>query len=320
VGGREAALTVDSTSMQVHFGVGLLRAEWPRAVVCVGTFDGVHLGHQAVVRRAVDTAREQDLPCCVVTFDRHPAAVLAPSRCPKAIAPLQENLREIERLGVSVAVVLPFDAELSRMSADRFLDEILRASLKADNVVVGHDFAMGNGREGTTDWLSARIPTLVVEPFEIEGQRVSSSAIRQAVQDGEMETATRLLGRPFSITGVVVGGQKLGRQLGYPTANIARSFDQALPADGVYATRFRCEKGDYVAALAIGMRPAVGGDHRTVEAYLLDYPGDSLYGLSASLEVHHRLREERNFPSLEALKGQMAHDVEETRRLLLSGT
>jgi len=302
--------------MQVHFGVGRLKAEWLRAVVCIGTFDGVHLGHRAVIRKAVEDARERELPCALITFDRHPAAILAPDRCPKALAGLSRNLQEFASLGVSIAVVLPFDVELSQMSAERFLDEILRDALRAETLVVGHDFAMGHGRRGTPEWLAAHIPTDVVAPFHVEEERVSSSLIREAVESGEMEKATRLLGRPFAIEGVVVGGQRLGRQLGYPTANIARSFDQALPADGVYAARFRSETGVYNAALAIGLRPAVGGTARTIEAYLLDYPGDSLYGLAVELEVWRRLREERNFPSLDALKDQMAQDVELARRLL----
>jgi riboflavin kinase/FMN adenylyltransferase len=302
--------------MQVHFGVELLRAEWRTSVTCVGTFDGVHLGHQAVIHEAVSHARNKELPCVLVTFDRHPAAILAPSRCPKALAALQENLEAFKALGVSATVVLPFDAELSRMSAERFLREILIGAAKACSIVVGHDFAMGNGREGTTDWLASRIPTTVVSAFEIDGIRVSSSRIREAVAAGRMEEATRLLGRPFALSGVVVGGQKMGRQLGFPTANIARSFDQAIPAQGIYAGWLTSSIGRFMAATSIGVRPAVGGGDQTVEAYLLDYTGDSLYGLAVELELTHRLREERDFPSLEALTLQINVDVEETRRIL----
>ncbi len=302
--------------MQVHFGVGLLKAEWHKSVACVGTFDGVHLGHQAVIAEAVNQARREELPCVLVTFDRHPAAILAPSRCPKAVAGLQENLQVFKALGVSATLVLPFDAELSRMSAERFLREILIGGAKASSVVVGHDFAMGNGREGTPEWLSARLPTSIVPPFEVEGVRVSSSAIRKLVGEGCLAEAAKLLGRPFALSGVVVGGQKLGRQLGYPTANIARSFDQVTPADGIYAGWLTSASGRYMAATSIGVRPAVGGSDRTVEAYLLDYPGDSLYGASVELELLHRIREERDFPSLEDLIRQIECDVLETRNLL----
>jgi riboflavin kinase / FMN adenylyltransferase len=303
--------------MQVHFGIELLRAEWRKSVGCIGTFDGVHIGHQQVIRRAVERARKEDLPCVLITFDRHPAAVLAPSKCPKAIAPLQDNLREFERLGVSAAVILQFDALLSRMSAQRFLDEIIVGAVHSGSLVVGHDFAMGNNREGNIEWLKARIPTEVVEPFESGGQRVSSTEIRRAVETGDVGTAGLLLGRPFAVSGLVVQGQRLGRQLGYPTANIARSFDQVMPSDGVYAGFLECSLGSFMAATSIGTRPAVGGGSRTIEAYLLDYPGESLYGQSVRLELCHRLRGEQYFDSLEALKRQIGADVQETRRLLV---
>ncbi|MGV3618656.1 MAG: bifunctional riboflavin kinase/FAD synthetase [Fimbriimonas sp.] len=302
--------------MQVHLGTGTLRAEWPRAVVCVGTFDGVHLGHQAVIRRAVADAREAELPCILVTFDRHPASILAPSKTPPSLASTGENLQRFEALGVTLVLILPFDAALSRMSADQFLEEILRKGVKAERIVVGHDFAMGNGREGTTEWLAARIPTDVVPPFELEGHRVSSSDIRRAVLAGDVEHAHALLGRPYELEGTIVGGQRLGRELGFPTANLARSANQALPADGVYAGWFESPHGRHRAATSVGTRPAVGGNTRTVETYLLDYPGDSLYGLPVRLEFHRRLRDEWNFPSLEALKDQIAADVEQVRALV----
>ena len=302
--------------MTVLFGLGALRAEWPSAVVCVGTFDGVHRGHRAVVLEAARQAREAELPLILATFDRHPAAVLAPERCPPSIAPLEENLREFAALGVGVAVVLPFDSETAGMSADAFLEKTLREALRAERLVVGHDFAMGKGREGTAAWLASRIPTLIVPPFEIDGVRVSSSAIRRAVREGDLTLANRLLGRPFVLSGVVVGGQRLGRTLGYPTANLARTIDGVLPADGVYAAWFDAPHGRFPAALAIGTRPAAGGGPRSIEAYLMDYNGASLYGAACRLEVVLRLREERDFPSLDALVEQMGRDVEAAREAL----
>ena len=302
--------------MIVSFGLGALRAEWPRAVACVGTFDGVHLGHQAVVQEAARQAREAELPLVLATFDRHPAAVLAPERCPKAIAPLEENLREFAKLGVGVTVVLPFDGSTAALPADEFLQSVLREALHADRLVVGHDFAMGRGREGTAEWLAARIPTTVVLPFERDGVRVSSSAIRRAVAEGDMAMAAALLGRPFTLGGVVVGGQRLGRTLGYPTANLARTTDGVLPADGVYAAWFDAPHGRFPAALAIGTRPAAGGGPRSIEAYLMDYDGASLYGAACRVEIVARLRAEWDFPSLDALVAQMGRDVEEARNAL----
>lgn len=299
--------------MQVHFGVELLAAEWPSAVVCMGTFDGVHLGHQEVIGAAVRQAREWECPCVLVTFDRHPAHVLAPERCPKAIAALQANLAAFERLGVAVAVILPFDFQLSQTEAEEFFQEILIKKIRAAAIIVGHDFAFGHKRRGTPDWLRERIATTVIPPFEIEGRRVSSSEIRNAVQAGKVEEAAHLLGRPFEIPGVVVAGQKLGRQLGYPTANLARSFDQVLPAYGIYSGEMTCHFGTFRAAVSIGIRPAVSGKAMTIEAYLLDYPGDSLYGSSVTLRLLARVREERYFESLDALKAQIALDVEHIR-------
>ena len=302
--------------MQVHFGVELLHAEWPRAVTCIGTFDGVHLGHQAVISSALTLAQERELPLSLVTFDRHPAAILAPEKCPKAIGSLVSNLEEFETLGASVVVILPFDYALSQTSASDFLETILRGKLHSDCLVIGHDFALGHGREGTPEWLKAHIETHVIPPFEIDGKRVSSSDIRRAVEAGDMESARKWLGRPFQISGVVVSGQKLGRTLGYPTANLARSFDQILPADGIYAAYAESAFGWHRAAVSIGMRPAVQGQNRTIEAYLLDYPGDSLYGRTLRLAFHKRLREERNFPDLEALKEQIKLDVDEVAHVL----
>lgn len=300
--------------MQVHFGLGLLRAEWSKSIVCIGTFDGVHLGHRFLISHAVKEAREAELPAILVTFDRHPAAVLAPERCPQAISSLYQNLAAFEGLGVAVAVILEFDRALSQTSAEAFLQQVVLDKLQGVEMVIGHDFAFGQGRQGTPEWLQGRIKTHSVPPLMLEGRRVSSSEIRLAVTEGRMEDASRRLGRPFEVTGVVITGQKLGRQLGFPTINIARSFDQVTPADGVYAGVCRTPHGAFKAAINIGMRPAVGGSSRTIEAHLLDYTGETLYGCAVSLGIQMRLREERRFPSLAALGQQMTRDVEEVRR------
>lgn len=296
--------------MQVHFGVEPMHPEWPASVVCIGTFDGVHRGHQEVIRRAVHIAAERELPCVVVTFDRHPAAILAPERKPPALASLEENLAEFELLGAAATVILPFDRVLSQTTATDFLDRILVGILRASCLVVGHDFALGHDREGTGDWLRARMETVVVPAFELDGVRVSSSDVRRAVLTGDVATACRLLGRPFALHGVVVGGNRLGRELGYPTINLARSFDQALPTDGVYAGACRTRFGDFRAAISIGIRPTVEDEgRRLIEAYLIDYPGHSLYGRDVTLRFWQKLRGQEKFESLDALKIQMARDV-----------
>lgn len=299
--------------MQVHFGFDLLRVEWDSAVVCIGTFDGVHLGHRQVIGHAVNLARKIEKPSVLVTFDRHPASVVAPDKKPPAIDSLYQNFERFNELGVAVCVVLQFNETLMNTPASTFFEDCILAKLHASHMVVGHDFAFGRGRQGNAGWLAARIPTDVVPPYELDGHRVSSSAIRQAVRDGKPVLAARWLGRPFETTGVVVVGERLGRTLGFPTLNIARSFDQATPADGVYACVCQTLNGTYAAAVNVGRRPSVDGKSRTIEAYLIDYTGEDLYGTAVRLGFIKRLRDELKFDSLEDLKVQMAKDVMETR-------
>ncbi|HRJ27945.1 MAG TPA: riboflavin biosynthesis protein RibF [Fimbriimonadaceae bacterium] len=303
--------------MRIHLGLDRWHPEWDRSVVCIGSFDGIHLGHQAVIQTAVNEASRRRCPCLVTTFDRHPLAILAPDRCPPALATLDQNLREIERFGTSVTVILPFDEAMRQTPAEIFLERMLRGHLKAEHIVVGHDFSMGKDRQGTAEWMSHRIETTIVPPFEIQGERVSSRALRDGVREGALERVTHFLGRPFALAGVVVPGQQLGRTLGYPTANLGRSFEQVVPADGVYGGIARLRQGSWRAAMSIGHRPAVGGKARTVEAFLLDYDGPEFYGAAMELEFWVRLREERDFPDLDALRDQMARDVQSTRESVL---
>lgn len=299
--------------MHVHFGLDHLHAEWPHALVCIGTFDGVHLGHQAVIRRSIAKARALGVPCVLVTFDRHPAAILAPERAPLAIGSIEGNLAEFEALGVDIALVLPFTRDLANTSADDFLEVVLRGRVGAKSIVIGHDFAFGHDRVGTPSWLGERIETEVVPPFEVAGKRVSSSEIRNAVANGDVEHAAELLGRPFAISGVVVHGEKIGRQLGYPTANLARSFRQVMPANGIYSGDFTLAGRAYRAAVSVGVRPTFHGTTRTIEAFLIEYEGDEFYGRSATLTFVKRIRDEQRFESIELLKEQMARDVEVAR-------
>lgn len=302
--------------MLIHIGLELLEPEWNESVVCIGTFDGVHLGHQALLHQAVSMAKERECPSIALTFDRHPAAILAPDRKPQSISTFDQDLRYLKNSGIAATLILPFDRALANTTASEFLNEILIGRLKCQQLVVGYDFALGKGREGTIDWLSSRIATHVVEPVLDEGVRVSSSAIRRAISEADFSQVTRWLSRPFALHGVVVGGQKLGRTLGFPTINLAKSADQIVPPDGVYAGRAHTSQGNFVAAISVGCRPVVDGQNRTVEAYLLDYPGDLLYGESVELEFWQKLRDEQNFSSLEDLKVQMSQDVERTKEIV----
>jgi len=295
--------------MLVQYGLATLGAEWNRSVVCIGTFDGVHLGHRAVIGETVRRAQSVQAPAVVVTFDRHPLSVLAPERCPPEISTLDERLELFAELGVGATLVLSFDRDLSQMGAQQFLDMILRSGLKAHEVVMGHDFAFGKGREGTPEWLAERIATTVAAPLEIEGVRVSSTTIRGLISEGDMEGAATMLARPHWISGVVVTGEQLGRRLGFPTINIARAAVTILPPDGVYSGSCRTPLGVFRAAISIGRRPAVGGTDRAIEAYLLNYPGDDLYGRPVRLEVAARVRDEIQVATLEQLRAQIERDV-----------
>ena len=299
--------------MTVHFGTDLVEAGWNSSTVCIGVFDGVHLGHQAVISAAVSAARSHEHPCALVTFDRHPAWTLAPDRVPLALASLGQNLDQFKRLGVAVTVVLAFDQATASTTADDFLQNTLKARLKAETLVIGHDFALGKGRQGDSAWLSGRMDTIAVPPLEMEGHRISSTEIRGLVSAGEVERAGRFLGRPYALHGTVVAGEKRGRTLGYPTLNIALSSRQAVPCDGVYGGWCQTAKGTFRAATGIGCRPTFGGNQRTIEAYLLDYPGDSLYGESVELGFSARIRDDATFPSAAELVDQLNKDVAEVR-------
>ncbi len=299
--------------MQVHFGLDGLLADWASSIACIGVFDGVHLGHQAVIREAVSWSESIGSPAVLITFDRHPLAVLAPERCPQAVGTVRANLSEFERLGVSICVVLSFNEELRQTSAEDFLRTCLIEGLRAKGAVVGQDFAFGRGREGTAEWLSSRIDTRVVPPLLLDGARVSSTAIRLAIGEGRVEDAARLLGRPFAFEGIVVEGEKVGRQLGFPTANLARSSDQVVPADGVYAGSCATPFGEFRAAISVGVRPTFDGRSRTIEAHLIDYPGTNLYGKPVVFRLESRLRAQERFDDGERLAEQMKLDAEAAR-------
>lgn len=302
--------------MLVHFGPDLLQPEWEHSVVCIGTFDGVHIGHRALITEAVKEARSREWPPILVTFDRHPAATLAPDRKPLPIGTLEQNAIKFRKLGIAICLILPFTNELAHCPADQFLQEILIGKLRMGHAVVGHDFAFGHNRTGTSEWLQERIPTTILPPVLVDGERVSSTLIRQAILAGDMERVENLSGEPFALKGVVVPGQKLGRTIGFPTVNLARSSDQIVPADGIYAGYCEIEGVKHLAAISVGNRPAVGGTERTIEANLIDFPQQELYGYPIELSFIKRVRPELDFPHLDELRKQIDQDVRQIREIL----
>ena len=266
--------------------------------VAIGTFDGVHAGHRAVIRAAVDSG----LRPTVVTFDPHPRAALGNSV--ELLCTLGRRLELLEACGVDDVLVVDFTPETAELSAERFARGVLR-TIGAEIVVAGEGFRFGRGREGDCDLLRSLGLDAREVPL-VEG--VSSTRIRAHLRAGEMEAAARLLGRPFEVDGVVVGGDRRGGTLGFPTANLRMEPNLLVPAYGIYAGAV----GDRRAAVSIGVNPHYGGTERRVEAYLLDWEGD-LYGDRLVVELWRRLRDERAFESEAALIAQIARDVEETR-------
>ena len=286
----------------------LLDAQPAPRRVAVGTFDGVHLGHREVISGA-DT---------VLTFYPHPSAVVAPAHTPKLLTSLAQKADLIEALGVAEIVVIPFDAEFARRGAQEFVDDVLVGALGATHVSVGENFRFGHRAQGDPELLAAdgRFGVRVVELQEIDGEVVSSSHIRGLILGGALEYADKLLGTPFQISGPVVHGDKRGRTLGFPTANLIPPDGFVVPGHGVYAA---CA-GGHPAAVNVGVRPQFQtGRGELIEAFLLDFDGD-LYGQELPIRFLKRLRGERRFPSVDALVQQMTQDVEDVRALLPSRT
>jgi riboflavin kinase / FMN adenylyltransferase len=276
--------------------------------VAVGTFDGVHLGHREVIRGA-DT---------VLTFEPHPAAIVSPAGAPRLLTPLQRKAELIAELGVQELVVVTFDREFASRSVESFIDDVLVSTLRAEHVSVGENFRFGHKAQGDTQRLLSddRFQTRVVPLLEVDGEVVSSSHIRGLVLGGAVEYADKLLGAPFTFSGEVTEGDKRGRTLGFPTANLLPRDGYVVPGHGVYACRARTADGVvHVAATNVGVRPMfVTGRGELIEAFLVDFDGD-LYGTELRVEFLKRLRGEKRFESVEALIEQMAHDVEEARAI-----
>jgi riboflavin kinase/FMN adenylyltransferase len=289
-----------------------------KVCVAIGVFDGVHLGHQQIIRQTVADARQHDALALVVTFDRHPNAVVAPDRVPPQIYARPQKLRAIEALGANALLEIPFDRAFSEKTGDVFIRELARDLGKIHSVCVGADFVFGHRRSGNV----ALLKTLGAEwHFQIhdlaavalDGQVVSSTRIREMIRAGDFDTASQMLGRPYAICGRVVEGDRLGRQWGFPTANLDAA-NLILPPNGVYSAVTRLNGQFYRVALNIGLRPTVAAarPQLRVEAHLLDFNGD-LYGRELELELGVKLRDERRFDSPGELREQIGRDVAAVR-------
>jgi riboflavin kinase / FMN adenylyltransferase len=293
-----------------------------RVVLTLGNFDGVHLGHRAIVQRAVSEARAAGGQVVVLTFHPHPVTVLAPERSPPLLQSLRDRLALLRDLGADVTVVQRFTPRFAALEPEAFVREFLGTHLELLHVVVGHNVSFGRGRAGTVETLRALGPRLgfavdAVGPVTVGEEQVSSTALRRMIAAGDVRSAQALLGRRFMLRGRVVRGEQRGRTLGFPTANLHRRPDLLLPADGVYAVCARLDGRAYPAVLNIGMRPTFGTLQRTVEAHLLDFD-QPLYGRWLVLELVDRLRGEQRFAGPEALRQAIAADVTRAREVLAS--
>lgn len=317
--------------MQVIQGVGPCAVPQPPSVVTIGAYDGVHLGHRAVIDQVKALAEDQGCQTVVVTFDKHPAMVVRPESAPKLLCDLDQKLELLAEAGVDATYVVHFDEERAKETAEEFVHEVLVGCLSARAVVVGEDFHFGHKRGGNVALLQEMGASLgfTVEGIELVGADgepagsdaiVSSTAIRAALIHGDVARAASLLGRPHEVRGTVEHGDKRGRELGFPTANLRIPEEIQLPADGIYAGWFERADGTvHATAMSLGHRPTFYERPQgapLLECNLIDFAGD-LYGEAVRVRFVERLRGEVKFDGIEPLIAQMAADVEQTRSLLL---
>ncbi len=304
----------------------LLREELARgatgrpSVVTIGKFDGVHRGHQHLIRQLRAKAAERGYASVVITFYPHPNTVLRPGAKVAYLTSLEERVALLEAQGVESVAPITFTSELAQLTAADFM-ALVQEELSMKQLVVGPDFALGRGREGNVDFLRSlgaerAFEVEVVGQLEDGGMPVRSSGVRDALAAGDIRELTRLLGRFFSLEGPVVRGAQRGRTIGYATANLALGADRALPAFGVYAVRVRLGEATYGGVANIGVRPTFNGGAPTVETHIFDFDGRDLYGVEMRIEVLDRLRGEAKFASVDDLVEQIGRDSEQARTIL----
>jgi riboflavin kinase/FMN adenylyltransferase len=285
--------------------------------LAIGVFDGVHLGHQQIIRQTIADARQHDAIALVLTFDRHPNSIVAPDKVPPLIYSLPQKLRAIESLGADAVLLIKFDKQFSEQSGEEFIRSLTRDLGKVHSICVGADFVFGNKRSGNVELLKKLGTELNfsvhgLAAVSLDGEIVRSTRIREAVRAGDFDAASQMLGRPYAISGRVVEGDRLGRQLGFPTANLDAT-NLILPTNGVYSGCTKLKGQLYRVALNIGLRPTVASmPQLRVEAHLLDFDGN-LYGEELEVEMGGKLRDEKKFASAVELRGQIARDIAQIR-------
>ncbi len=306
--------------MKLLNGVRELSQPLAASILTIGNFDGVHLGHQALLERVVQIAREQKVPSVLMTFEPHPVKVLHPDRKLTRIFDFEDQRVRLEQAGIDMLVVEPFSREFSQVPAERYLSEWIYRPFSPRAVIVGYDFSFGADRKGSIDFLRSKSDDLgfsveVLPPVKVDGEICSSTRIRQALESGDVALANKLLGRYFYVEGIVERGAGRGRTIGIPTANL-RSSAETFPAQGVYAAFAVTPTGRFKAMVNIGTNPTfVHQGHVTVEAHILDFDQD-LYGSQIRLEFVDRLRSEKRFSGVGELVAQIRADIEQGRKVL----
>lgn len=289
-----------------------------KVCLAIGVFDGVHLGHQQIIRQTINDARQHEAVALIVTFDKHPSAIVAPDRVPPLIYSPAQKIRAIAALGADALLEIPFDRPFSQQSGEAFIRSLAAELGRIHSICVGADFVFGHRRSGDVSLLR-RLGTELqfvvhgLAAIALDGQVVSSTRIRDAIRAGDFDAASQMLGRGYSVAGTVIRGDQLGQQLGFPTANLATP-GLLLPAHGVYAAHARVGTANHRAVLNIGTRPTIQNATPTprLEIHLLDFSGD-LYGQELEVEFVAKLRDEIKFPSVEALRAQIQRDVAAAR-------
>ncbi len=294
-------------------------ARHPSPVTAIGNFDGVHLGHRAILKAAIDRARAAGGTAFALTFDPLPAKLLAPDRAPQLILAPDDKLELLRLSGIDGVIVLNFTLELSLLAPRDFVRDYLRGKIGVREVVVGHSVSFGHNRAGNAAMMvelgrEFGFDTDIVGPVKIGGIEVSSTKVRELIGTGDLRAAARLLGRYHFLSGQVVRGRERGRTIGYPTANLA-SETECIPPDGVYAARVILGDGAYPSIANIGMRPTFSESARSIEAHIFDFTRD-IYGTRIKLEPIERIRPERKFDNADALKAQIALDLSKAREIL----
>ena len=284
----------------------------PKPVLTLWNFDGIHLGHQALLQRVVQDAKARDGRSVVLTFEPHPLTILAPQRAPRLILTHKDKMVLLQSCGVDAVIIQPFNSAFANVEAEAFVRGYLVERLKVHKMWVGKDLRFGKGRKGRVEDLirwgaEGGFEVGIVGPVHLGGVRISSSRIRDLIKRGDVHEVQGFLGRYHFASGRVIPGYQRGRQLGFPTANIVTRTEM-LPSDGIYATFLEADRRLWPSVTNIGVNPTFGGGPRTIESYIFDFSGD-LYGRSVKLFFVKRIREEKKFPTPEDLVGQMKKDV-----------